>query len=87
MMSFWFNGLFMDDLFYLFVVRKKYASAYGKDSKYINAIDISINGSCGGSAGSAGGRGAGSAGGAGSFIACIASIFATFFCIILNIFL
>ena len=77
-MSFWFNGFFMDDLSYLFVVRKKYANAYGKDSKYTNAIDISITGSCGG-AGSAGGRGAGSAGGAGSFTACIASIFPTFF--------
>ena len=82
MTSFWFNGFFTDDLSYLFVVRSKNANTYGKDSNYINAIDISIAGSCGGGAGSAGGRGAGSAGSAGSFIACIASIFATFFCII-----
>ena len=45
--SFWFNGLFMDDLPCLLVVRKKYTNSYGKDSKYTNAVDISITGSCG----------------------------------------
>ena len=82
MTSFWFNGFFMDDLSYLLVVRKKYANAYDKDSKYINAIHISITGSCGGSAGSAGNRGGGGVGVTGSFMACTASIFATFFSII-----
>ena len=38
--SFWFNGFFM--LSCLLAVCKKYANAYGKDSKYTNAIDISI---------------------------------------------
>ena len=61
---------------------KKYANTYGKDSKYTNAIDISITGSFGGGAGGAAGRGCGSVGSAGSFIACIASISATLFCII-----
>ena len=37
-----FNRLFMNDLSCLLVVRKKYANTYGKDSKYTNAIDISI---------------------------------------------
>ena len=40
MTSFWFNRLFMDDLFCFFVVRKKYANTYGKDGKYPNAVDI-----------------------------------------------
>ena len=70
----------MDDLSYPLVVCKKYANTYGKDSKYTNAIDISITGYCGGGGvGSAGGRCGGGVGSAGSFIACIASISATFF--------
>ena len=82
MTSFWFKRLFMDHFSCLLVVRKKYANTYGKDSKYTNAIDISITGSFGGGAGGAAGRGCGSVGRAGSFIACIASISATLFCII-----
>ena len=42
MTSFWCNRLFMNDLFYLLVVGKKYANTYGKDSRYTNAIDVSI---------------------------------------------
>ena len=38
--SFWFNRLFMDDFSCLLVIRKKYTNAYGKDSKYANAVDI-----------------------------------------------
>ena len=75
----------MDDLSSLLVARKKHANAYGLDSKYANAIDISITGSYGGDAGNADGRGGGSGdsvGGAGSFIAYITSIFATFSCIV-----
>ena len=83
MASFWFNWVFMDDLSCLLVVCKKYVNANGKDSKYTNAIDISITGPSGGGGGSAGGRGSCSVGGARSFIA---SISATFFCIISNIF-
>ena len=48
MMSFWFNGeTFIDGLSCLLVVRKKYTNINGKDSKYTNAIDINIFGSCG----------------------------------------
>ena len=32
----------MDEFLCLLVVRKKYANAFGKDSKYTNAIGISI---------------------------------------------
>ena len=40
--SFWFNRLFMDDLFRFYVICKKYTNAYGKNSNYTNAVDISI---------------------------------------------
>ena len=55
----------MDDLSRLLAVRKQYANANGKESKYPSAIVISITGSCGGGAGSANGRGGGSAGNVG----------------------
>ena len=41
--SLWFNRLFMDDLSYLFVIRTKYTNACGKDSKYTNVEDISLD--------------------------------------------
>ena len=51
MMSFWWLILFFIGLFFIFslgsVICKKYTNANGKDSKYTNAIDISITGSCG----------------------------------------
>ena len=56
----------MDDLSCPLVVRKKYANTYGKNSKYLKAIDICMTGSCGGGAGSAGGSGGSSVGGTGS---------------------
>ena len=44
--SFWWLLLFFIDLFFICslgsVTCKKYANVYGKDSKYTNAIDISI---------------------------------------------
>ena len=72
----------MDHFSCLLVVSKKYANTYGKDSKYTNAIHISITGSFGGGAGGAAGRGCGIVSGAGSFITCIDSNSATLFCII-----
>ena len=81
-MSFWWLILFFIDNFFIFrlksVICKTYTNTNGKESKHINAIDISIILSCGG-----GGSGGG-VGSAGSFIACIGSISATFFCIIYN---
>ena len=72
--------MFFIDLFFICslrgIIRKKHTNTYGKDSKYTNAIDISISG-C--SVGSAGGRGDVGVGGVGSFIVCTASISATFF--------
>ena len=41
--SLWFNRLFMDDLSCLLVIRTKYTNAYGKDSKYTNIEDISLD--------------------------------------------
>ena len=87
--SFWFNGLFIDDLSCLLVVRTKYTNSYDKDSKYTNAVDISITaGSVGSAVGRAGGRGGGSVGGDGSFIASIsATFFASFILLSLNLFI
>ena len=46
MTSFWWLILFFVDEFFIFrlenVACKKYRNATGKDSKYTNAIDISI---------------------------------------------
>ena len=51
MTSCWWLILFFIDEFFIFSLRsaicKKYTKAYGKDSKYTDAIDISITGSCG----------------------------------------
>ena len=60
MTSFWWLILFFINLFVICSLRsvicKKYTNGYGKDSKYTNAIDIRITGSCGGGVGSADGR-------------------------------
>ena len=83
MTSFWWLILFFIDDFRLkSVICKKYTNANGKDSKYTNAIDISIIWSCGGSDGKAGSFIAWIVSGGGSFIACIDSIPATFFYIV-----
>ena len=46
MTTFWLLILFFIDEFFIFslrrVIYKKYRNANGKDSKYTNAIDISI---------------------------------------------
>ena len=51
MTSFWWLILFFVGLFLIFslgiVICKKYTNTNGKDSKYTNTIDISINGSHG----------------------------------------
>ena len=68
----WLIFFFIDEFFRLeSVISKKYTNNNGKDSKYTNAIDISIIWSCGGGVGDAG-----------SFIAWIGSISATFLSIV-----
>ena len=80
----WLLVLFFIDEFFRLesVICKKYTRTNGKDSKYTNAIDISIIWSCGGCVGDTGRFIAYIASSAGSFIACIASIL-TYSCIFL----
>ena len=61
--SFWclFSLDFICNQRRLLLIGKKYTNTNGKDSKYTNAKDISLTGSCGGGPCSAGGRGSGDA--------------------------
>ena len=80
----WLLVLFFIDEFFRLesVICKKYTRTNGKDSKYTNAIDISIIWSCGGCVGDTGRFIAYIASSAGSFIACIDNIL-TYSCIFL----